>query len=69
MKANIIIGGTGIPQGFKLCNEEVIKHPVDNAWGALLQNETTGIYVHFVAGVTRSIDQQVAKELDKEINC
>mgnify|MGYP000918757609 CR=1 FL=1 len=64
MNAKLIIGEAGIPQGFKLCNKEIIKHPVDNMWGALLQNETTGVYVHFVAGTVRSIDQRKAMKLD-----
>lgn len=64
MNVNFIIGAAGIPKGFKLCNNEIIKHPIDNAWGALLQNEITGIYVHYAAGEVRSIDQKKAQKMD-----
>ena len=64
MNVNFIIGAVGIPKGFKLCNNEIIKHPTDNAWGALLKNETTGTYIHYVAGAMRSIDQKKAQKMD-----
>jgi len=67
MNANLIIGVAGIPQGFKMCNNEVIKHPVDNMWGALLKNETTGMYIHYAAGVARSINQKKAQKMDNTI--
>lgn len=63
MNVNLIIGAAGIPKGFKLCHNKTIKHPVDNMDGALLQNESTGIYVHYAAGIVRSINQNKAKEL------
>ena len=64
MNVNFIIGSAGIPKGFKLCNNEIIKHPKDNAWGALIQNETTGIYMHYTAGVMRSINQKKAQKME-----
>lgn len=67
MNVNLVIGMPGIPKGFKLCNDEIIKHPTDGMWGALLQNESTGIYVHYSAGVTRTIDQRKAREMDKSL--
>jgi|GEM_PF-5859793 len=69
LNANLIIGAAGIPKGFKLCKEEIIKHPVDGGWGALLQNEKTGLYVHYAAGASRAIDQKIARKMVYVLHC
>ena len=55
----------GLPAGYRLVSEEAVNHPDNGQAGALLQVLATGIYVLYSAGVTISIPQDFARNLDQ----
>ncbi len=62
--AKLILNPSGIPEGFRLVNSELLRHPVDGQYGALLRHETTGEYVFHAAGTNRSVPHDWAAKND-----
>lgn len=63
--AKLILNPSGIPKGFKLVSE-LLRHPSDGQYGALLRHATTGMYVFHAAGENRSASQKWASKNDNE---
>ena len=54
-----------IPQGWELVSETTVQHPDrPNTEGALMKNQTTGMYALHISGKFVSIPQGYAKKYD-----
>ena len=62
--AKLILNPSGVPEGFKLVNDKMLRHPIDGQYGALLKHKVTGKYVFHAAGENRSVSQKWAIEND-----
>lgn len=59
-----LVGPAGIPRGYRLVSESIVNHPVDGGMGALLQVESSGVYVMYIAGCAQSCPQDWARGVD-----